>query len=285
MTTALLEEQVLAKPYFDRAGLIVAAVDRRPVGFVHAGFGARDNLGGVNHQSGVICQVLLLPQFHADPVARDLLAAGEDYLQRHGARQLRAGGWFPANPFYLGMYGGSELPGILADDEEALRLFQAAGYREIGRAALLQLPLAGFRMPIERWLLKLRPRAQVRVFHPVAPANWWESCTGLKADWTRYEFSFRDEDQPLTTATFWDLQPLARSWGAPAAGIVRVEDSPDARRDGLTTFLLADACLEMKAQEIGLVEAQVNLEDAATLAIFRQLGFREYNQGIMLVKE
>jgi tetratricopeptide (TPR) repeat protein len=69
---------------------------------------------------------------------------------------IYAGGVRPLNAFYLGLYGGSELPGVLAGDTSFHMACQQRGYREIDRVHIIQLDLACFRAPITRNQRQLR---------------------------------------------------------------------------------------------------------------------------------
>ena len=54
------------------------------------------------------------------------------------------------NGFYLGLYGGSELPGTLDSSKPAQQLFLGAGYQEIDRTIVLHRETATFR-PRSPW--------------------------------------------------------------------------------------------------------------------------------------
>jgi len=123
----LLEQLVFAKLYFDYDGLIVARDDGQPVGFAHAGFGPDEKQDRVCTQLGVTCLVLVRPDCAESEVAAGLLQQCEAYLWRRGAKVLYGGGIQPLNPFYLGLYGGSELPGVLDSDLVARRRYAAEG--------------------------------------------------------------------------------------------------------------------------------------------------------------
>jgi hypothetical protein len=113
VTSQLLEEHVFAKPWFDRQGLIVACEGARPVGFIHAGFGADCTGANIECSQGTTCLILVAPHDDRTLIATELLAASEDYIRRHGAKELFAGSQFPLNPFYLGLYGSSDVGGVL----------------------------------------------------------------------------------------------------------------------------------------------------------------------------
>jgi hypothetical protein len=285
LTPRLLEELIFARPYFDREGLIVAVDGERPVGFVHAGFGASDELASLDKSLGTTCQLLVAPHEERAQIQAELLRMSEVYLAGRGVQQLFGGAAFPVNSFYLGLYGGSRLPGVLATDVEQSALFKNAGYREKERRLLLNRPLANFRPPVDRRLMQLRRRCEVIAVHDVTPDNWWESCIWMHATWTRYELRFKDSADALISATFWDILPLSKSWGVQAVGMVRVEDTAEARAEGMSTFLLAEAFLDLQRGGAALMETQAFARDTALLALFKELGLGVYDEGVLFVKE
>jgi len=285
LTPRILEELVFSRPYFDRQGLIVAVDEDRPVGFVHAGFGGSDDLASLDKSLGTTCQLLVAPHEQRAQVQEDLLHASEEYLRASGVRQIFGGSAFPVNPFYLGLYGGSRLSGVLASDLEQTALFQNAGYRERECRVLLNRSLANFRCPVDRRLMQLRRRCEVVAVHDVTPDNWWESCVWMHANWTRYELRFKDSEDALISATFWDIVPLSKSWGVQAAGIVRIEDTAETRTEGMTTFLLAEALLDLQRNGATVIETQAFAKDASLLALFKELGISAYDEGVLFAKD
>src|SRR5262249_31796600 len=103
-TPSALEEYVFAKPYFDRAGLIVALDDREYVGFVHAGFGPNADESALSTAVGVVCALGVRPSHRPRGVGTELLRRAEAYLTGRGATSIYAGPMRPLNPFYLGLY-------------------------------------------------------------------------------------------------------------------------------------------------------------------------------------
>jgi hypothetical protein len=144
MSPQLFEHKVLSKSYFDRFGLILAVDGDHPIGFVHSGLGPRDDLATLGSEHGVTCLLLVSPRPDRLQVAAELLAHSEDYLRRHGVRELFGGEIHPVDPFYLGLYGGSEMPGVLASDTATVEMYRSAGYQEEHRCLILQRNLAGF---------------------------------------------------------------------------------------------------------------------------------------------
>ncbi|HEV3021517.1 MAG TPA: GNAT family N-acetyltransferase, partial [Pirellulales bacterium] len=232
MSADLFEQMLLAKPYFDNQGLIVALDERRPVGFVHAAFGPSDDGRRLSTLLGVTCLVMVRLDYQRRGIGAELLARSEAYLCGRGAQVIYAGGIQPLNGFYLGLYGGSELPGVLDSAPRAQYLFKSQGYREIDRVCVLRRELAGFRSPVDRQQIQIRRQMVVKASDDPPARTWWEASTWGAMERTRFELSTRDGDGPLATATFWSIEPLAHSWGVRAAGLIELEVAPAHRRQG-----------------------------------------------------
>ena len=102
-------------------------------GFAHAGFGPNAERSWISAETGVICVVVTDPKCAEAEVAAGLLDRCEEYLRRRGAKVLYGGGLQPLCPFYIGLYGGSELPGVLDSDTVVTR--RAGGSRLSGGRA------------------------------------------------------------------------------------------------------------------------------------------------------
>jgi GNAT superfamily N-acetyltransferase len=285
MSANLLESFVFCKPYFDRHGLIVAADDDRPVGFVHAGFGPDEDQSSLCTQLGVTCLLMTQPHPERDRIARELLACSEKYLRARGSEVLYGGGIRPLDPFYHGLYGGSELPGILASDAQSQEVFRKGGYKEIDRCIVLQRELPGFRPPVDRRQMLIRRRFNVEsTFDPLG-RTWWEACTVGQLERTQFDLVSRDGGPPRGRAVLWTLEPLASSWGVHAVGLSALEIDESERRQGLATFLLGEALRQVHGHGATLVEAQAMQHNTAALSLYHKLGFGEVDQGIVFRKE
>lgn len=280
----LLEQLVLGKPYFDRHGLILAWHEGRPAGFAHAGFGPNETEDAVSTELGVTCLVLVRPDCPEALVAAGLLERCEQYLRARGAKVLYGGGIWPLCPFYLGLYGGCELPGVLESDAIAQQLYRAHAYREIDRTVVLRREVGTFRAPASREQMQVRRAAVVEVMVDPPARSWWEACTAGDFDLTRLQLSPRGGGAPLAWATLRDLAPNA-AWGARAVGLAQLEVAPEHRRQGLATFLMAEVFRHLARHGAELLEAQTMIHNAAALALYRKLGFQEAEQGVVFRKE
>ena len=68
---------------------------------------------------GVLSLIAVRPSHRRQGIGTGLLLRCEAYLRSAGATTLGAGRMFPHNPFYFGLYGGSEASGVLESDKAA----------------------------------------------------------------------------------------------------------------------------------------------------------------------
>jgi hypothetical protein len=285
VTPQLLEEHVLAKPWFDRQGLIIACDGPRLVGFVHAGFGADCAHRDLDCSQGTTCLLLIAPHERRGEIACELLNTSENYLRQRGAKQVYAGSQFPLNPFYLGMYGSSDTAGVLASNVGWVDLLKASGYQPKVERVLAGRTLAGFRPPVDRKQMQVRRRFKIAGPRGVLPDNWWDACVWSLHEWTQFDLVLPGGGEPIISATFWDVEPLARSWGVQTVGLVKLEDTPEARQEGLTTYLLADVLRQYQSAGYGQFEAQAAASDASLRTTLAELGLAEYDYGALWLKQ
>jgi ribosomal protein S18 acetylase RimI-like enzyme len=285
VSPALLDQFVFSKPYFDPAGLILAIGGEQAVGFVHAGFGPNEAETDIDTEIGTTYQLMLRGESRQDGLADELLARAEAYLRDRGAKVIYAGGIRPLNGFYLGLYGGSELPGVLASDPVLNAAAVRNGYREIDKVIVLQLELAGYRQPFTRTQRQLRREVTFSEAYDPPAISWWDAVT--TAGFERLEFYLQKagRDEPLARVWFWNIEPLSTSWGAPTAGMFDLEVCSDRRRQGLATFLLGEALERLRNRGILRVEAQTMRENSAALALYDKLGFKRVDEGTVYRKE
>lgn len=284
MTPTLWENIVLAKPYFDRHGLIIACDGARPIGFVHAGFGASDDDQALDTSAGTICQLLTVAHPQQATTALELLSAGEDYLRQRGAKEIFAGCAYPLNPFYVGLYGSAGTAGVLESDAGAQELLCAGGYCSGATTLLLHRSLSGFKPPVSGPLLQVKRKFQVTSAGEVLPDNWWDNCVWSHALWRRFNLAAKEAGEPVISATFWEILPLSQSWGVRTVGLVRIDDTPEAREAGLTTFLLSESLRQLAEEQVPQFEALCPAADTELLAILKLLGLNEYDRGVLLAK-
>jgi ribosomal protein S18 acetylase RimI-like enzyme len=287
VSAGLLEQFVFSKPYFDPDGLIVATHDGAAVGFVHAGFGPNDEETALSTDLGTTYVLMLRGDHRHAALADELLARAEGYLRDRGTRVLYAGGVRPLNGFYLGLYGGSELTGVLASDPVLGDTCPRNHYREIDRVVVLQRELRRYRQPITRSQRQLRRETTCREEYCPPAKTWWEACTS--GAFERLQFTLEptsaDGGGPWASVWFWDIEPLSTGWGVPTTGMYDLHVASARRRRGVATYLLSEAFARLSSRGIVLVEAQTMQTNAPALALYQKLGFEKVDEGVVYRKE
>ena len=279
MSAQLLEQFVFSKPYFDPAGLIVALSEGRRVGFVHAGFGPNDEGTALATEIGTTYLLMLEGGVNDPALADELLSRSEAYLRERGATVLYGGGIRPLNGFYLGLYGGSELPGVLDTDPVLGDACRRNGYRQIDRVMILRRNLSDFRPPLSRQQRQLRHTVASGESYCPPTTNWWQASTTGAFEQLDFYVQAVDTSQLLGRVSFWDVEPLSTGWGVATAGMFDLEVTADSRRKGLATFLLAEAFNRLKNRGIVMVEAQTMQGNTPALAMYEKLGFETVGHG------
>jgi len=285
VSATLLEYAVFSKMHFDREGLIVATQDGKPIGFVHGGFGPDDSGAMLDTSMGTTHMLMLRAGCGDENLADALLAASEDYLRSRGASVIYAGGIKPLHSFYLGLYGGSEIPGVLHSNKLLCDACRKRDYREIGCVTIQQSDLVRFRPAVTRKVRQLKRTTQIKETIDPATANWWEACVWGSQQRDRFELIDKDQQRVVATASFWDIQPLSASWGICTAGLVDLYVEPDWRRRGCANYLLNEAFRMLRRRGVATIEAQTMATNEAATAFYRKLGFSEVDHGLVFRKE
>ena len=288
ITTSVLTETVLAKPYFENCGLIVAEsgnafeVESEILGFVHAGFGPTQGGDDIDFARGCTCMLMTVAN---DPDLEDqLLNQSEQFLTSRGAKELFGGAVDPMGPFYLGLYGGSRTRGILKSDEDRSTLYRRNGYHDHEEYIVLQRELSGFRPLVDRTQMKVRRSHNVELFHDPKSPNWWSACNVGQTDHSRFNVVARDTGQSVGSVVFWEMQPISHSWGVHTVGLLDLMVEQAERRKGLGTFLVGEAMRQLAASGAHLVEVHVRNDNQPGLKLLEKLGFREVDRGVVFKK-
>ena len=285
VTASMLEYGVYSKMHFDPEGLIVAVADDRPVGFVHAGFGPNEAGDALDTSLGTTHVLMLQGGMNEPQLAADLLAASEQYQRSRGAQVMYAGGVKPLNSFYLGLYGGSELPGVLQSDVRLHELCRQASYEEVDMVRIFQCDLVNFRAPVSHNVRSMKRTTQLAETIDPPTATWWEACvwSGLQRD--RFQLVDKYHQNVVATASFWDVQPLSSGWGMCTAGLFELYVQPDWRRRGAASYLLGESIRLLRRRGVATVEAQTMESNQGAVDFYRKLGFTEVDQGTIYRKK
>lgn len=275
----MLESLLFSKPYFDPRGLILAEVDGQVVGFVHAGFGADDAKAALDRSLGAIYMLLVRPEHRRRGIGGNLLHLAQAYLAKNGAQMQYLGGMFPLNAFYLGLYGGSELPGLLQSDVELRNFARRHNYEVIDGCCAFQRSLDEMPRVNDARIHLLRRTVEVQAEPWPLPATWWDACVLGNIPSLRYDMMEKDTQSHIGRALVWEMDGFTRACGVATVGVVDFEIEFAFRRRGYGKLLLLTMLKHLREQQIGRVEIQTMERNSAARGLYESLGFAEVDVG------
>ncbi|HEX6984113.1 MAG TPA: GNAT family N-acetyltransferase [Planctomycetaceae bacterium] len=275
-----------AQRYFDRDGLIVAADTETGdlVGFAHAGFGPNEDESGIDTGVGVICAVVVRPDVRRQGIGRELVRRAEEYLRSRGAETILAGPAAPFDPFYVGLYGGSQPSGFLESDPDAAPFFAALGYEPVERFAVLQRDLQSGRDPMSFKVVTIRRKTQLGMAHgPDDPTWWWMTRYG-RLDSLRFVLVPKTGGEPLAGVTILGLDLYLPKWQERVIGLTDLTVPEDERRKGYGQALLLEIAKRLREELVNRLEAHISESNPGALRTFEAAGFSRVDTGVVFRK-
>lgn len=279
-----LDMLVLAEPYFDRNGLIVACDGDEIVGFIHAGFGANADETGICTASGVICAVIVRFDYRRQGIGRELVARAESYLRGRGVEDIYAGEAGKRNPFYLGLYGGAESAGMLDSDPSGAPFFAALGYVPAERYILMCRDITQKKDVFDPRMLAVKRTVKFGVVDHPADASWWWMTRQGRFGSLTFVLVPNAGGPPPAEATFWEMELHAVTRGERTAGITGLKVSPAERRKGYAKSLLTEVIRRLRDELVTRVEVTIRDDNTAALNLFRSLEFQQFDAGTVYRK-
>jgi ribosomal protein S18 acetylase RimI-like enzyme len=275
-----------AQRYFDREGLIVAvdAGTGDVVGMVHAGFGPNETKSDIDTGVGVICAVLVRPEYRRQGIGRELVRRAEDYLRSRGSETILAGPAAPFDPFYVGLYGGSQPSGFLESDPDAAPFFMTLGYEPAERIAILQRDLQSGRDPMSFKVVNVRRKTQLGMSHDFDDPSWWWMTRYGRLDSLRFVLTAKSGGESLASVTVLGLDLYLPKWQERVIGLTNLRVPDDERRKGYGQALLLEVGKRLREELVNKLEAHVGESNSVALKTFEGAGFARVDTGIVYRK-
>ncbi|MCA9049889.1 MAG: GNAT family N-acetyltransferase [Planctomycetaceae bacterium] len=269
----ILELFVFSQPFFKKAGFIVAQVGDRLAGFVHASFGPTDDESQLNRSHGIICGLLVHPEFRRQGIGRRLTELAEDFLRQKGATTVVAGAGLDQSGFYNGIYGGLAASGFSAATAPWQEFMKATGYEPSAVTQVLQRDLANSQDPVSSRLIRHRRRLNMVITDRVGNQSWWWHVRFGHLDALRFELCERDDDTLVASGQIIGLDVYVPKWGVRAVGLRDIHVPESQRRKGYGLSLIVEVCRRLREQSIQIVEAQLDQQNSAAHELFRNARF------------
>jgi len=277
----LLDRLLFSQPYFDRRGLLVACDGQRLVGMAHAGFGCDQDQAGISHDEGVICQLVVHPDVRRQGVGRELITRSQQYLTDLGATSIHAGPGPGRDPFYCGLYGGSESAGFLATDDTANSFLAACGFEPSQHFAIYQRPLvAETAEAVDYKSSQWKRKSTLEIAAQRNGGSWWWNTRIGRLDYVRFRLLSKNDNELLASLTLVGLDQYAQKWTTRAIGLTDIHVVEHHRRQGLGRLLVTETLRRLKQESINLIETHTTEGDVALAGLLGACGFQRVDAGI-----
>ena len=263
---------------FESAGLMVAERDQRIVAFAHSGFGPDLPVNSAPpfelcREMGTISMLVVEPGLDDPALVSELLAFAEQYLRSRGAKVLYAGGLYPLNPFYWGLYGGSEGAGVLSGHEHFHRALLDRGYEPVSTTVLLEADMNVVE-PRDPKAPVIRRQTQVEFLDDSLPADWWQNVALGEFQLLSARLLLKSDGTEVARAQAWDMSWFGRTDGYARVGLINVEVPPAHRRKGYARFLMSDIFRRARENLVSSVAVATSSANEPALALYASLGFQ-----------
>jgi ribosomal protein S18 acetylase RimI-like enzyme len=280
-----LDTHALGTVNFDLAGLIIAERDERIVAFVHAGFGPDLPVNSASpfelcREMGTIAMLAVEPGLDDRGLVTGLIDAAQDYLRSRGAKVIYAGGLFPINPFYWGLYGGSEGVGVLCGHQGFHSALRDTGFEPVSTTVLLEADL-GAPEPRDPRTALIRRQTQIEFHDDSLPTDWWQNLALGEFQLMSARLLLKADGTPVAQAQAWDMSWFGREDGSTRIGLINIEVPPQHRRKGYARFLLGEIFRRARENLVGSVAVATSATNEAALALYSSLGFQPVDQSIL----
>lgn len=257
--------------------LVAEGPENRLLGFVHVGHGPAEP-GGPSHrldlEMGALAMLVVEPSQAQDELGQRLIEAAEARLRQVGTTVFYAGGMYPLNPFYWGLYGGSEFSGILETHDAFRQAVERAGYRTAATTEHLEYLLLGLPTSLpEPRLIALRRQTRLEVREDIVLDRWWDALAIGTARPTRFRLLDRQGNE-LAHALTWEMIGFDRVDGLNRAGLLDVRVPPEHRRKGHAKLLILEILRHLKDQQIEAVSVQTDAGNEPARRLYDRLGFK-----------
>jgi ribosomal protein S18 acetylase RimI-like enzyme len=280
-----LDTHALGTVNFESAGLIVAERDGRIVGFVHAGFGPEVPVEATRpfdlcHEIGTVTMLVVDPQEGDATLVSGLIESAETYLYARGAKVVYAGSLFPLNPFYWGLYGGSEGSGVIAGHERFHRVVREKGYEPVSTTVFLDADLT-VPEPRDPRAALIRRQTQIEFIDDAEPAHWWQNLALGEFELMAARLVLKGDGTQVASAQAWDMSWFGRKDGRARIGLINLEVAADRRREGFGRFLVSEIFRRARENMISTVTVGASAENHPALALYASLGFQRTDESTL----
>ena len=245
----------------------------RIAGFVHAGFAPNADQSNLDHSKGVICGLIVHPNFRRQKIGTELVRKAEEYLKSRGAGTVVAGGGLEQNAFYAGIYGGLDPSGFCSTAAAWPQFFESCGYAAADEVLILRRDLVRSKDPVNAKLLRHRRHLNLVITDRPVDESWWWFARFGHLDSLRFELHEKGTENVVASGQIIGMDLFIPKWGVRSVGIREIFVPAAQRRHGYAQALLLEICRRLKGESVEIVEAHVVPTDQPVVDLFKTANF------------
>lgn len=269
------EVLVLSKPYFDGKDLLVATdqTSGKIVGFVHCGFGPSDPLTfcqDLDVSMGTIAMLCCKPDHELE---NTLIRSAINHLKSSGSQVIYAGGRYPLNPFYWGIYGGSEFSGFLQSHQNIHPALLRNSFFETASSVMLEYNLAK-NEPRHLKNTILKRESRLLILEDENPKCKWTTLAIEIFHPMMIYISDKNEVQSIAHSTLWPMSLFGRSAQQSRIGLIDVWVDQEQRRRGFGRLIITEVIKCAMELSYDILCVQTDATNEGALKLYESLGFQ-----------
>jgi ribosomal protein S18 acetylase RimI-like enzyme len=229
---------------------------------------------------GTIAMLVVEPGLDDAGLVAGLIDAAQIYLRSRGAKVLYAGGLFPINPFYWGLYGGSEGAGVLSGHRTFHGALLERGFEPVGTTVLLEADLS-VQEPRDPRAAVIRRQTQIEFLDDSLPTDWWQNLALGDFQLMSARLLLKTDGTQVAQAQAWDMSWFGREDNLTRIGLINVEVPPAHRRKGYGRFLVSEIFRRARESLVVAVAVATSTANEPALALYASLGFQPVEQSTL----
>ena len=220
------------------------------------------------HELGTIAMLVVEPELDDPDLVSGLIDAAQIYLRSRGAKVIYAGGLFPLNPFYWGLYGGSEGAGVLSGHQ---RFHERVLERAMNRSArpCFSRPISGVPEPRDPRTAVIRRQTQIEFLDDALPTDWWQNVALGDFQLMSARLLLKADGTQVAQAQAWDMGWFGREDGLSRIGLINVDVPPEHRRKGYGRFLVSEIFRRARENLVASVAVATSTDERARAGALR----------------